>query len=290
MTPSQPRDETADRSGSPQDSGGSQPLVSIVTPTFNSAAYLRLTLESVASQTYRHIEHIVVDGGSTDQTLALVREFPGIRCITGRDTGMYDAINKGLRAASGSILAYLNSDDLYFPDSVERAVDYFRRHPSVDLVFGNCQYIDDSGQRLFIRKYPRYNWRLYSVLDGSTIPQQSTFWRRGIMERAGYFDDRFRMAGDFEFFIRAGKQCTVGRIGGAALAQFRFHPGMLTLNRKAANDAEIERIHALHPAGPRWALPVLRLVATGRYRSVNAHRVIDKIRDRVSGKKITYHP
>ena len=110
------------------------------------------------------------------------------------------------------------------------------------------------------------------------------------MDRVGYFDEQFRMAGDFEFFIRAGKGAVVGRIGGAPLAQFRFHAGMQTLNRKALNDAEIGRIHELYPAGPAWTLPALRLFAAARYRSRNLHRVLDKLRDKLTGKKTVYRP
>jgi hypothetical protein len=98
------------------------------------------------------------------------------------------------------------------------------------------------------------------------------------------------MAGDFEFFVRAGRRWDVRKIGGAPLAQFRFHPGMQTINRKATNDAEINRIHEIHKAGPSWSLPILRLIATVRYRAVNYRRFGDKLRDRISGKKILYRP
>jgi glycosyltransferase involved in cell wall biosynthesis len=266
------------------------PLVSIVTPTFNSAPYLRQTLDSVAGQSYRPIEHIVVDGGSTDDTLRIVKEYPHIRWISEPDNGMYDAINKGLRMATGTILAYLNGDDLYFSDTVERVVARFAGCPDAGLVFGYCRYIDPEGKELFVRRYPEFNWRLYSVLDGSTIPQQSTFWRRQVMEAAGYFDATFRMAGDFEFFVRAGKTWSVRRIGGAPLAQFRFHPGMQTINGKAINDAEIKLIHERHPAAPSWAVPLLRAFGTVRYRLVNYRRVRDKILDRLSGRETLYHP
>ena len=272
----------------PARTGG--PLVSIVTPTFNSAHYLRETLDSVAGQSYRPIEHIVVDGVSSDDTLRIVQEYPHVRWISEPDKGMYDAVNKGLRMASGSILAYLNGDDLYFPDTVERAVAQFAEYPEAGLVFGYCRYIDPDGQELFVRRYPEFNWALYSVLDGSTIPQQTAFWRRRVLETAGYFDATFRMAGDFEFFVRAGKNWSVRRIGGAPLAQFRFHPAMQTLNRKAINDAEVKVIHDRHPAGPSWAVPLLRVIATARYRLVNFRRVGDKLRNRLSGKEMLYRP
>jgi glycosyltransferase involved in cell wall biosynthesis len=266
------------------------PLVSIITPTFNSARYLRQTLESIAEQSYRPIEHIIVDGGSEDDTLRVAAEFPHLRVISEPDNGMYDAINKGLRMAGGSILAYLNGDDLYFPDTVERVVKEFEKDPDTGLAFGYCRYIDPQGEELFVRRYPAYHRTFYSVLDGSTIPQQATFWRRDVMETAGYFDASFRMAGDFEFFIRSGKQWKVRRIGGPPLAQFRFHSGMQTINMGAINDAEIKLIHARYPVSPAWAVPFLRLIAAARYRIVNYRRLGDKLRDLLSGKERVYRP
>ena len=276
--------QSYDRSDQPN------PLVSVITPSFNSSRYLRATLDSVATQTYSPIEHIIVDGGSTDDTLRIVGEFPKARLFTGSDSGMYDAINQGMRSASGEITAYLNSDDLYFSDTVERVVRYFTTHPRIDLVFGNCLYVDQDGEILFIRKYPRFKWRMYAVLDGSTMPQQSCFWRRSILERVGYFDTSFKMAGDFEFFIRAGKTAGIGKVTGRPLAQFRFHEGMQTLSRKSLNDAEISRIHSMYPVFPSWALPVTRTLATLRYKCVNVHRIGDKLRNRLLGRITTYHP
>jgi glycosyltransferase involved in cell wall biosynthesis len=239
---------------------------------------------------YHPIEHIVVDGGSSDETLRILQEYPHIRWVSEPDAGMYDAINKGLRMAGGSILAYLNGDDLYFPDTIERVVAHFEKYPEAGLVFGHCRYIDPDGKELFVRRYPEFNWRLYSVLNGSTIPQQSAFWRRRVLETAGYFDPSFCMAGDFEFFIRVGKSWGVKKIGGAPLAQFRFHPGMQTINKKNLADAEIRLIHDRYKVGPSWFIPFLRSLATVRYRIVNFRRVGDKIRDRVSGKQTPYRP
>ena len=108
------------------------------------------------------------------------------------------------------------------------------------------------------------------------------------MDKTGYFDTTFKMAGDFEFFIRAGREFEVGKVRGLPLAQFRFHEGMQTLNRIEINAAEIKRIHALYPVGRDWLIPVLRLVARIRYMSVNGHRIADKVKDRLAGKKIRY--
>lgn len=265
------------------------PVVSIITPTLNSSRFLCRTLQSVADQSYPNIEHIIVDGGSTDGTLDILKQSQA-KWISEPDNGMYDAINKGMRMATGSILAYLNSDDLYFHDSVQRVVDFFERHPDADLVYSNLLYIDESGESLFVRKFPPFSWRLFTVLDGSTLPQQTSFWRKRVMETAGYFDSSFTMAGDFEFLVRVGRTQKICKLAGAPLAAFRFHEEMQTLNRKRITDAEIERIHRMYGFTPSLRTRTLKLAATLRYKMWNIHRVKDKMATLLSGTKPKYRP
>lgn len=266
------------------------PLVSIITPTFNSSQFLDRTLACIAGQSYPHIEHIIVDGGSTDGTLDLIKQQSRVKWISEPDNGMYDAINKGMRMATGEILAYLNSDDLYFEDTVGRVVDFFKRNPDTDLVYSDLLYIDENGDTLFVRKYPPFSWEMYAVLDGSTIPQQTAFWRKRVMEKSGYFDSTFTMAGDFEFFVRVGKNHNVRKLPGKPLAAFRFHEEMQTLNRKRINDEEIERIHRMYgfPSSARNRL--LKQIATLRYKMWNMHRMKDKAASLLSGNKPKYRP
>jgi glycosyltransferase involved in cell wall biosynthesis len=266
------------------------PLVSIVTPTFNSAPFIARLFQCIAEQSYKNIEHIIIDGGSTDGTLGILRQQSQAKWISEPDKGMYDAINKGMKMASGSILAYLNADDLYSQDTVERVVAYFGTHENVDLVFSDVRYIDENEQTLFIRKYPPYSWKFFTVLDGSTVPQQTAFWRRRVFDAVGFFDSSFRMAGDFEFFVRVGKSCSIRKVPGPPLAQFRFHGAMQTINQKALNDKEIVRIHDMYGFHSSVGNSLLKLVATLRYRANNAHRVKDKFIALVSGKKQKYRP
>jgi len=265
-------------------------LVSIVTPTFNSISYLGETLSCIEHQSYPLIEHIVVDGGSTDGTLQLLEKYPQIRWRSESDRGMYDAINKGLRLAQGSILAYLNSYDLYYPDTVKRVVDFLATHSETDLVFSDCRFIDESGHTLFTRKFPPYRHVLFGVLDGSTVPQQTCFWRKRVHDIVGYFDETLKMAADFEFIIRVGEKCTITKIHGSPLASFRFHPDMQTLKKKQINDAEIRLIHERHPIVAPWVVGPLRVIATTRYKASNLHRIGDKVSLLLSGRKPKYRP
>jgi glycosyltransferase involved in cell wall biosynthesis len=122
------------------------PLVSIITPSLNAVRFIGDTLDSVRAQDYPNIEHVVVDGGSEDGTVDLLRRAPGVVWTSRKDAGMYDAINSGLRMARGEIVAYQNADDRYVtPDAVSTAVRYLRDHPDTDVVYGDFRYIDEVG-------------------------------------------------------------------------------------------------------------------------------------------------
>jgi Glycosyl transferase family 2 len=183
-----------------------EPLVSLVTPVLNRVESMNKCLASIADQTYGPIEHIVVDGGSTDGTLDLLRDYRcqhAFRWISEPDGGMYEAINKGISMAQGDVFAYLNSDDMYLPWSVEVAVRALSS--GIDLVYGDMGILrsrSDCRQPLFnIQFYPDFDLRHYSFLG--TIGQPTVFWRRGLTERIGLFDTRYRLIGDCEYWLRA---------------------------------------------------------------------------------------
>src|SRR5437867_1437077 len=134
------------------------PLVSIVTPVLNGERFLPETLESVHGQDYPRLEHVVVDGGSTDGTLDLLRAAPGTVWVSGPDRGMYDAVGRGFDLARGEILAYQNADDRYLvPGAVSAAVHHLCEHPDVDVVYGDFRYIDEAG-RVMRRPAPGRNF------------------------------------------------------------------------------------------------------------------------------------
>jgi glycosyltransferase involved in cell wall biosynthesis len=181
------------------------PLVSIVTPTLNQGQFIEATIRSVREQTYQHFEHIVVDGGSADGTLDILRLNEGtypMRWISEPDRGMYDAINKGMAMANGDILAYLNSDDLYFPWTLEAVVEAFEQHPDADVVYGDAMGISPTG-RLDLRFQPPHRYGF--LLHASSYVQPAVFWRRAVAERVGRFDASMRLAGDLDFLLRIGR-------------------------------------------------------------------------------------
>lgn len=182
----------------------SDPLVSIVTPTLNRADLLERTLRSVRNQSYANMEHIVVDGGSSDRTLDLLRRYEAtypLRWSSEPDGGMYEAINKGMRQASGEILAYLNSDDLYLPWAIEVVVEKFARHPEADFVFGAAIDVDDrTGRQTFNFQQP---FNADYIQRSGFLCQPTVFWRRRVLQEEGAFDESLRYIADCEYWMRA---------------------------------------------------------------------------------------
>lgn len=231
----------------PNNVSAGYPLVSIVTPLYNGEKYLEETIRSILSQTYGNIEYIIIDGGSTDGSVNIIKKYENkiSHWFSERDSGMYEAINKGLKIASGDILAYLNSDDIYYPDTVKIAVEYFQGHPDVELIYGNCDFIGPRNEFLHTFRYPKFRWESFISLNKSTIPQPTTFWRSAIHKKIGYFDTALKMCGDFDFYAKAGKCCRVVHIN-RVLAGFRIHNTSLTALQWRQDNDEVGVIHERH--------------------------------------------
>lgn len=215
--------------------------VSIITPVLNRAETIEHVLTSVAAQSYRPIEHIIVDGGSTDGTVEIVESFSRssqvpVRWISEPDRGMYDAINKGLRMARGDVLAYLNSDDLYFPWSVEAAVRALQE--GWDFVYGDVAIITRraEGTTFRIQFYRRFDTDYY--VHHGILAQATVFWSKKAMEEIGPFDPNLRYLGDVEFWARAGVAGLKFRHLDEVLALVVEHQG--TLSALYAEDIQEE--------------------------------------------------
>ncbi len=175
--------------------------ISIITISFNAKATIEKTLQSVANQLYKNIEHIVVDGGSKDNTLEICNSFPHVsKIISEPDKGVYDAFNKGLKLATGDIIGFLNADDVFFNEnSVQEIVKAFSENKT-DIVYGNLDYINDNGK--IIR-----NWisRPYEIglMKKAWMPAHPTFYcKKEVYDRLGGYNDSFKIGGDFELCLR----------------------------------------------------------------------------------------
>jgi glycosyltransferase involved in cell wall biosynthesis len=212
------------------------PLVSVVTPSLNQGRYIEETIRSVAEQEYPFVEHVVVDGGSTDGTLDVLRRHPHVRWISEPDAGQADAIAKGFRIASGEILAWLNSDDLYLPGAISAAVEAIRRERCA-LVYGGWRQIDESGAT--IKNVPPKDWDYEMLLERANfVAQPTAFFTREAYEAVGGIDRRYRYAMDHDLWLRIGARwpvCCLER----ALAAFRFHPASKTTTESDAFAREV---------------------------------------------------
>lgn len=179
------------------------PLVTLVTPSYNAAPYLRAAIDSVLSQDYPHIEYLVMDGGSTDGTLALLEEYGSkIRWISEKDNGQADAIVRGFQQTTGAILGWLNADDVLKPGAVSKAVATFLAHPGSVLIYGNADFIDADGQILapcsVVEPFDRRRLLYY----GDYIIQPAAFFSRSSYEAVGGLDSSLNWAMDWDLWIR----------------------------------------------------------------------------------------
>jgi glycosyltransferase involved in cell wall biosynthesis len=225
------------------------PLISIITPSYNQAAFIEQTVRSVLLQDYARLEYIVMDGGSTDGTLEVLRRYaPWLQWTSAPDGGQADAINQGLRRATGQVVAYLNSDDLYWPGALSRVAQFLAERPEVGVVYGDCLVIDAEGRPL--GHLPRHTFDRQRMIErGEFIPQPAAFWRRAVSEQVGAFDPTLHLALDHDFFIRASGAFTVA-YRPQTLAAFRLHGGSKTVAREEQHWREslaVSERHGLRP-------------------------------------------
>jgi glycosyltransferase involved in cell wall biosynthesis len=209
------------------------PLVSVVIPSYNHAAFIRQTVESCLAQDYRPIEVLVMDGASTDGTVEVLKSFGAVRelrWISERDQGVVDAVNKGLKLARGEIAAVQSSDDFYLPGAIATVVEAFRAHPSAGLVFGNVERVDVSGQVLFSPRQPRYS--LARLLARELfIYQPAAFFRRGLACELGGWNPRIPYVPDTDLWIRLAFRAEVVQ-SDAVLAAYRTHDAQRDTHRE----------------------------------------------------------
>jgi glycosyltransferase involved in cell wall biosynthesis len=201
------------------------PCVSIVTPSYNQAQYLEETILSVLDQDYANLEYIVMDGGSTDGSVEIIRKYTDRLAYwtSEPDEGQSDAINRGFEKSTGQILAWLNSDDTYEPGTIQAVVDEFLAHPEARLVYGEGWYIDDEGLRIRPCSFVQSRFPSNYIYNRDPILQQAAFWTRALWDEVGPLNQSLNWVFDWDWFIRAYHKTSFHYVP-KILANYRVHP------------------------------------------------------------------
>jgi len=257
----------------------SLPSITVVTPCLNALATLSETIESVRSQRYPDVEHLVIDGGSVDGTLDLLEAAEDVRFISEPDRGLSDAVNKGIARARGEVIGWLNADDVYLPGALAKVGQAMARRPDALWATGRCRIEDGHGREirslvsayknLFVRRY-----RYELLLTQNFVSCPATFVRRAGFDRVGLLDERFRYSMDYDLWLR------LGRLGDPvvideALAAFRMAEGSLSMTGFERQFAEHARNAREHGDGHAPAVLVNRLLSRGivaTYRGIRLGR------------------
>ena len=237
-----------------------QPLVSILTPSYNQGRFLEQTIQSVLSQDYPHLEYLIVDGGSTDGSLEIIQHY-GPRLswwVSEPDQGQTDALNKGFAHANGEIFAWLNSDDTYLPGAVSAAVSRLQAHPEAALVYADANLVDEEGR--IIGRFPSRQTNLNMMLRGSVhIPQQTAFFLARAWKQVSPLDPSFHFAMDYDLWVRLAKTAPLIYTPGL-WANFRLHGAgkSVTMDDRCYPEMirvyQRERGNGISPLSIRWFL------------------------------------
>jgi glycosyl transferase family 2 len=261
------------------------PLVTIVTPSLNQGRFVRATIESVLSQNYPHVEYLIMDGGSTDETAVIAGEYASrLTFLSAPDTGQSNAINKGFRRAHGQIVAWLNSDDVLLEGAVAKAVAALDARPEAAAVYGEGYRIDEAGNTLgrFPYTEPFNLWKLVNLYD--FVLQQSLFMRRQAVAGAGYLDESLHYTMDWDLLIRLGKRYPIDYIP-EPMAAIREHATAKSFAGGGERVREIGRMLRIH-TGERFA-PGFVLYALETWRrwwsAPVTGRIVEKLREESQG-------
>lgn len=225
------------------------PLVSIVTPSLNQGAFIEETIRSVAEQDHPRLEHIVVDGGSSDETIRILERYrPRLRYVSEPDAGQAAAINKGFRSSKGEILAWLNSDDVYEPGAVSAAVAFLGERPDLMLVYGDATLVDAQGRVIgpCANVEPFDLDRLVHHLD--FIVQPAAFFRREAFEAVGGLDESLHWSMDYDLWLKIARRFPVAYLP-HKLARYRWTGANKTSRGGLDRYDELERVGRRHGAG-----------------------------------------
>ena len=252
------------------------PKISIITPSYNQGSFIQETIESVLNQKYPNLEYIIMDGGSTDTTLKILKSYGNkINWVSKKDNGQADAINQGIKKSSGEIIAYLNSDDELLPNTLHTVAEYFMNNKSAVWLTGDYFIIDAKGNKIqsFVANYKkilRLIPNIHTLSIANFIAQPSTFWRRSLTDEIGLFNEKLHYCMDFDYWMRAIQQHSL-HILPNHFSLFRIHDdskgGLLyekqfieehTLVVKYTNNVLTRLLHKIHATLIVWVYKIIK--------------------------------
>jgi glycosyltransferase involved in cell wall biosynthesis len=196
--------------------------ISVITPSLNQADFIEKAINSVLCQYYSNFEHIIIDGGSNDNTIDILKKYNHLKWISEKDSGQSNAINKGFKLATGDIICWLNSDDYFDADTFTRVSDYFFEHPDCSILYGDITYVDEKNtivRRIAGNEISHLTLSIYPDL----VRQPSTFWRSSIVNEFGGLNEKLKLVMDLEFFLRISSKYKFHYIA-QNLSFFRTYP------------------------------------------------------------------
>jgi len=253
-------------------------LISIVTPSFNQVPYIAEALRSVKDQRFPAVEHIVIDGGSTDGTVEYLQSLSGhpdwrhLRWISEPDNGQSEALNKGFRMATGGVIGWLNSDDRYRPGCFEKVAGAFSTNSAVDVLYGDFTWIDEHGRFLQIRREVTFNPFVLLYHRTLCVPSPSSFFRRKIFDDGNFIDVSFDYSMDWEFFVRLHLNGYRFQHLQATIADFRWQPNSKSSKCLAGQHRDRDRILDQYAAPLQKCPPATRPLCLLGLRSAAALR------------------
>ncbi|MBM3703351.1 MAG: glycosyltransferase, partial [Actinobacteria bacterium] len=199
------------------------PKISIVTPSFNQGKFLEETILSILNQNYPNLEYIIIDGGSMDNSVEIIKNYADRLSywVSERDNGQSDAVNKGFRKATGEIIGWLNSDDTYLSGCLQYVVEAFNRNPDADAIYGNFVYTNENG-KILRKRLVFSKFRYETLLFHDYLGQPAVFFRREVLDKIGYLDESLKYVMDWDFFLRMNRECEMIHIN-RFLATYRLH-------------------------------------------------------------------
>jgi glycosyltransferase involved in cell wall biosynthesis len=221
------------------------PKITIVTPVYNRVSFLEATIQSVLSQGYPNLEYIIIDGGSSDGTVEIIKKYESKLkyWVSESDEGMYSAIQKGFENATGDIFAWLNSDDIYHDQSLFIVAEIFSTLNTVNWIIGTPSMFNQKGQLVSVAEMDKWSKIKFETGDYKWIQQESTFWRKQLWEKAGsYLNLDYKLAADFELWTRYFNISDLYSVN-TILAGFRLHGNQISMVNKESYENEVGVIH-----------------------------------------------